>query len=1800
MVGQGVGGGAESAYARELRAYADTVLREWQGAPTWQPGSQLRAVSYMSARDYAGRFLLELLQNGHDAHPGDRTDGHVHVLLDEREGPYGTLYVANAGEPFAWRQVDRVCKLARSDKRVGDGIGNKGLGFRSVLEITESPEIYSDRPGAPDPGQLAGYRFRFAVKDDLRVLLRDEALAEKADKEFPPLQLPFPVAELPVTCAELGAAGHVTVVRLPLRNEAARQQAVRRLKELARARTPVMLFLDRLSRLVLEHRKADGTVDRVDLVRQEKPSGLVRTQAADAGAPSAPVVSVSRVNLGALGEFLVARGVVPDRRLRDTLRHAVAAENLDETWLDWREAAVVEVALPAGGEADRRGQLYTFLPLGDDVAAPLRGHVNAPFYTKMDRTALDREHPLNAMLFDALAETCLLAAEEWRTLPGAEHRSAAVDVLAWETGAQFAGLLATAAQRVYDRAFEDVPLVPVLSPGTADAWTTPADAVLWPGGELTTLTADAAGQVGVAVADPGVGGGRLRRLARVCASLKCPLEPSAPDRAQYVERIVAALPPPASGEPVGPWDGVYTDLAQLFADDARVLRGRKLLLADDSTVGRCNTSAWRAPAKPGQKARREAFFQPSRGEAGGKDELAVPEALRKRLFSLHPGLTWQEKGSPRRAEAKLFLEHNGLVRRFDVDGLLEHVRSALAGSNARKLRVQALRFVFRLYRSRRPGQFLDVEGLGLYVPSATGGPMIRASGAAFGAGWHGTHGDDLTAVVAEGRDASGGLLWMEGLLVTPSPEFIGRKDSLDDWRDFLRALGVTDGLIPCLSKGAETRTDGQLLRTYWLVRLAKPPQAVREQWEPFIDRGHSEAQYPQTPYVGTPAYRLPGQEVAGSLSEPGRHAYARLVLHGLSHWDSRKFTSLWTRDRAGFKDPQEVLTPLAAFVREQAWIPVRGRERGTAFARPRDAWHYSGAPEEEPAFAQTVARGFRGLLEAGDVLVRLREYGLPTWDDPRDSARLIAFLGRVAGSGAAGPEDRPALQRANQRAWKDLAVLARARVLPRAVTEPLADASLLVESGEELDTVGIEALGEGDQTLYVTGDRDTLPARLIRETGNPLLVVPGAAREATRLLRDLSSGTVRLVDEAELSVEVDGGEAELPGLGQPLRAALPWLPVAIGVLADHTTGGIRPTDTALTELVATARRVRLHGYATLSITLDALPITMPEHLAGFLPLPDSRQPLILAPRAAVRELDWDAVGRLADATAHVVGRPEFAIRLRLAAHVLRTAYADTVAPPERALAEALEVSGTQFEDTVQRLDGALAGVLERCLPVLVHVLGEARARELADSPPSDTREFAALLAAHASELPLTPEQLIAAARGARDAGELRAAAGIDFAGFNRTLAGLGEPYKPDSRAEAHEESVREYVDLHRPRLLDRLRWAALARFDRREPVHGWPELRSLAWIKAPDAWSLTKEHADGAALRAHVEEALTHRLGHTAPTRGERLPGTEQVRSRNGALVRDVAADAVTLMKAAGRTPPKAYAAPDPAWEITSLLDAAGALDFRDLTADDVVAWLAALGQWPAGMPPALDAGAHGLTRQDLDRVRRGAEKAREERARRQRVISIGATEFDIASGDYTELVGELLRTLAADPGIVRGRKGFTQLEALGARGAGAPGPPGSPGSPRQGRYAHADRGLSAAQRQAIGFVGEWFAYQWLREHHPATNETSWVSTNRQSVFPGSPGDNSLGYDFRVGSGKHPLLFEVKATQGEGGQIELGDSEVRAAQRYAGSDRWRILSVTSVHDPAKLRVHVLPNPYSARGRGVYREEGGALRFSYRM
>lgn len=101
------------------------------------------------AKEYRGRAVLELLQNAHDV-LRDGADGdrrRVSFVLDSSaEQP--ELLIANSGRPFHREDFIGICQLAQSPKDPNKSVGNKGLGFRSVLELTTRPEVWSTAPTA--------------------------------------------------------------------------------------------------------------------------------------------------------------------------------------------------------------------------------------------------------------------------------------------------------------------------------------------------------------------------------------------------------------------------------------------------------------------------------------------------------------------------------------------------------------------------------------------------------------------------------------------------------------------------------------------------------------------------------------------------------------------------------------------------------------------------------------------------------------------------------------------------------------------------------------------------------------------------------------------------------------------------------------------------------------------------------------------------------------------------------------------------------------------------------------------------------------------------------------------------------------------------------------------------------------------------------------------------------------------------------------------------------------------------------------------------------------------------------------------------------------------------------------------------------------------------------------------------------------------------------------------------------------------------------------------------------------------
>lgn len=168
---------------------------------------------------YRGRYLFELIQNAHDAITDQNQDNSTLANRDAHlvrlELTKRSLLVANFGQAFAERNVRALCRLHNTTKSVSKQIGHKGIGFKSVLEICQRPEVYSIGEHTSYSFGFDGNQFRNQVAEVMGPDWND-------DVPLPILRTPYfrNLKQLPADerdrIERLFDVGYVTVVRLPL------------------------------------------------------------------------------------------------------------------------------------------------------------------------------------------------------------------------------------------------------------------------------------------------------------------------------------------------------------------------------------------------------------------------------------------------------------------------------------------------------------------------------------------------------------------------------------------------------------------------------------------------------------------------------------------------------------------------------------------------------------------------------------------------------------------------------------------------------------------------------------------------------------------------------------------------------------------------------------------------------------------------------------------------------------------------------------------------------------------------------------------------------------------------------------------------------------------------------------------------------------------------------------------------------------------------------------------------------------------------------------------------------------------------------------------------------------------------------------------------------------------------------------------------------------------------------------------------------------------------------------------------
>ena len=352
---------------------------------------------------YSTRQLEELVQNAVDA---ARSGGHRIEVLLRRD----RLYVANDGAAFDASGVRALMASDISAKGESE-VGRFGIGFKSVLAVSESPRVYSrsvsfgfDRHHAERVLRAAGlesYRYptmRTAVLLDAR----------EASTLDPVL------ADLMVWAS--------TVVVLPLRDPEAHRLLSARLDLF---RDEFLLFSPHITRATLRNEDQVPPSD----ARQFKGLGLAPdelrklTQRSSDRHPG-PVRELSVADQGGGVWRLTVDGVATDWSVARSAHRPSSAALADGSYSAGRDRVEVTYAVCLTDDRYSVGEFWSYFPTSD--ATTLSGIVNAPW-----KLSDDRKHLLRGAFNEELLTQVLppLISRAFRAFQGTDRIAAALDAM---------------------------------------------------------------------------------------------------------------------------------------------------------------------------------------------------------------------------------------------------------------------------------------------------------------------------------------------------------------------------------------------------------------------------------------------------------------------------------------------------------------------------------------------------------------------------------------------------------------------------------------------------------------------------------------------------------------------------------------------------------------------------------------------------------------------------------------------------------------------------------------------------------------------------------------------------------------------------------------------------------------------------------------------------------------------------------------------------------------------------------------------------------------------------------------------------------------------------------------------------------------------------------------------------------------------------------------------------------------------------------------------------------------------------
>ncbi len=345
-------------YMNVSRSDIDKITNEFLNILTLNTGNrqlkQFRGIENTHRADYKGREILELLQNAVDALKTNEINNKVFIKLFGDD-----FYIYNMGEPFEYDGIYSLIFAHNSTKPKNKFIGNKGLGFRSILNWADDIKICSNN----------GLKVEYNADNTnsfYRNVLRNMPNYHEVYKDENVDEIIFPVLSYPKYIEdEINLDGYSTCINLHIKPTAI-NSVKRQLKQLDDS---VLIFLPDINELIIDD---DGEIRRY-------------TKTVLSSSSSIETIELSNGD---------------DTRILDI--HKIGGEINEEKW---------EISIAMDNKIDtNKNYLHNYFRT--KILMPIKWHIHATLDLNSERNDILSDNDKNSMLIQRLREFLFETAEQ--------------------------------------------------------------------------------------------------------------------------------------------------------------------------------------------------------------------------------------------------------------------------------------------------------------------------------------------------------------------------------------------------------------------------------------------------------------------------------------------------------------------------------------------------------------------------------------------------------------------------------------------------------------------------------------------------------------------------------------------------------------------------------------------------------------------------------------------------------------------------------------------------------------------------------------------------------------------------------------------------------------------------------------------------------------------------------------------------------------------------------------------------------------------------------------------------------------------------------------------------------------------------------------------------------------------------------------------------------------------------------------------------------------------------------------------